>query len=414
VAGRWLPDSESELRDALKNGVLVESHFFDAKERLDPGEGGAKRLAVDLASFAVDGGTIAVGVLEDKERRAFELAPILLAGQAERVDQVARSRVDPPLPVGCREVSSDKGEGHGYLIVTIPASPYAPHMVDGKYRGRGDTTNRILNDAEIRRLHERAALTRDVARQLLREEVARDPAPRSDTPTGHMFVVAQPVAADPELLLRSVRPERLDQWVLSTVLSGAPCRTGGALFTPDLGTVANAISTRADGVALSSFEVGPGRLARANGDLGLDVRNMLDLEIREDGGLRLFCGRAATSAENGTRMAMEVIVAGLVYRVLLVAAEVVAATRYGGAWDLGLAVTQLHGCHSFALHSTGQILGRATAPYSADAYEQLVRVDSDSIVERPIEVVELLFGRLNRGLSGGRVAVPDLIGRLSE
>ena len=113
----------------------------------------------------------------------------------------------------------------------------------------------------------------------------------------------------------------------------------------------------------------------------------------------------------GKRVAFEALIAGLTMRVLLVAGEVVAATGYGGSWDLGLAVTNLRGCHAYSLHN--QFGGRfLDVPYSADVYEQTVRVESDALVRSPVEVLESLYGRLHRGLSGGGVPVRDLLARL--
>jgi hypothetical protein len=331
MVGRWLPKNEAELRSALASGALSEGHFFDAKQELGSGPKGSRRLAADLASFAVDGGLIAVGVAEDKESGNLELRPLALDGLAERVDQVARSVVDPPLHVGCADLPADVGAGLGYLLITVPASPLAPHMVDGKYRGRGDTTNLILTDAEVRRLHERAMLTRERAVRLLGEEVARDPSPPVDHTQAHLFVIAQPVSADPELLLRAITPTSLSEWVCKRVLSGPPCRAAGQSFSPDLGSTANDVSRRADGVALASYYLGPGRVPQPSRDgEPVDETTLLDLEVREDGGLRLFCGRAS-DVVGESRVAFEALIAGLTLRVLLAAAEVMAATRYGGS-----------------------------------------------------------------------------------
>jgi hypothetical protein len=410
MSGRWLPSNEVELEAGLSSGLGAEGHFFDAKRELAPGATGSRKLAVDVASFAVDGGLIVVGVAEDKEQRTFSLHPVPLAGLAERVDQVARSLVDPPLQVACTEVLASTA-GTGYLLISVPASPLAPHMVDGKYRGRGDTTNVVLSDGEVRRLHERAMLHRARATEILRAEIARDPSPPTTQPEAHLFVIAQPVTADDELLFRAVGAEGLAGWVRSRVQQGAPCRNAGTSYSPDLGSMATEVSRRADGVALATYQVGPGRVPRPNGPAGVEDTDMLELEVREDGGLRLFCGRGSkVIGDEEKRVAFEAAIAGLTIRVLLVAAEVVATTGYGGSWDLGLAVTHLRGCHAYSLHN--QYGSRfIDVPYSADSYEQVVRVDSDALVRSPVEVLESLYGRLHRGLSGGDVPIRDLVAR---
>lgn len=412
MAGRWLPSSEAELEAGLAGGLGAEGHFFDAKRELAPGPTGSRKLAVDVASFAVDGGLIVLGVDEDKQQRTFSLHPIPLAGLAERVDQVARSLIDPPLQVACTEVPARAAAGSGYLLINVPASPLAPHMVGGKYRGRSDTTNVVLSDGEVRRLHDRAMLHRARATEILRAEIARDPSPPTQQPEAHLFVIAQPVAADAELLFRSVGTDGLAGWVRTRVQQGAPCRHAGSSYSPDLGSTATELSRRADGVALATYQVGPGRVPRPNGPAGVEDTDMLELEVREDGGLRLFCGRGSeVIGDEGKRVAFEALIAGLTSRVLLTAAEVVATTGYGGSWDLGLAVTNLRGCHAYSLHDKfgGRFLD---VPYSADSYEQAVRVDSDALVRSPIEVLESLCGRLHRGLSGGGVPIRDLVARL--
>ncbi len=365
-----------------------------------------------MASFAVDGGLIAVGVAEDKESGKFELSPVALAGLAERVDQVARSVIDPPLLVGCIEVPADVGGGVGYLLITVPASPLAPHMVDGKYRGRGDTTNVILTDAEVRRLHERAMLQQERAWGLLAEEVARDPSPTVDHPQAHLFVIAQPVSADAELLFRAAASAGLAEWVRERVLSGPPCRGAGQSFSPDLGSIANDVTRRADGVAVASYYLGPGRVPQPgrDGD-SVDETSLLELEVREDGGLRLFCGRASDMVDDG-RVAFEALIAGLTLRVLVAAAEVIASTRYGGSWDLGMSVTNLRGCRSYLVHGTFGFRS-LDVPYSADSYEQVIRVDGEVLTARPLSALESLYGRLHRGLSGGAKAIPEMVANIS-
>jgi hypothetical protein len=115
-------------------------------------------LAIDLASFAVDGGTIFIGVSEDKATDQFTLTPFRLEGVAERLEQLGRLRLDPPLSVRCLPLRAASDDLEGCLVVQIPQSPDALHMVAGIYRGRGEKTNIELGDAEVRRI--RTALDR--------------------------------------------------------------------------------------------------------------------------------------------------------------------------------------------------------------------------------------------------------------
>ncbi len=51
----WLPNNETQLRDALDQGILKERHTLDFKSALTRCRGANKELAKDLVQFAIDG-----------------------------------------------------------------------------------------------------------------------------------------------------------------------------------------------------------------------------------------------------------------------------------------------------------------------------------------------------------------------
>jgi hypothetical protein len=59
---QWIPESINELNDLLNEGLFEETHYRDAKRQIKAGVSGSKELARDLASFAIDGGLLFVGV----------------------------------------------------------------------------------------------------------------------------------------------------------------------------------------------------------------------------------------------------------------------------------------------------------------------------------------------------------------
>lgn len=63
----------------------------------------------------------------------------------------------------------------GYVIVQIPESPAAPHMIDKIYYGRGDKTKVKLSDAEVLRLHQRRRIAEQDVLDLLNDEITNDP-----------------------------------------------------------------------------------------------------------------------------------------------------------------------------------------------------------------------------------------------
>jgi hypothetical protein len=126
---RWQPSTESEIASVIEQGLLRETHYFNGKRQLDSTSADRKELARDLASFAMDGGALLIGVEELKQDRTWRLAPQPLDGLAERVEQVATQLIDPPLYVRSYEIGATDTTG-GYLFVEVP-SARAPHMVVG-------------------------------------------------------------------------------------------------------------------------------------------------------------------------------------------------------------------------------------------------------------------------------------------
>ncbi|MFF3020032.1 helix-turn-helix domain-containing protein [Streptomyces sp. NPDC057939] len=121
---RWVPKTEADLQAAINSGLFEENHHLDL-EKAPSSKGDNRELARDLASFAVDGGTLIIGVQENKETQTFEPAPQPLNGLPEKIEPVARTIPDPPLPVITDVLKSEAGNGTGYVIVHIPASPVA-------------------------------------------------------------------------------------------------------------------------------------------------------------------------------------------------------------------------------------------------------------------------------------------------
>lgn len=147
----YVPATLDELEELLDERILVEDHFVDFKKDLERGPGANKGLAKDLAAFSIDGGRIFIGVdeLARDSGNPPVVAAVNLSGLKERIDQIARTSVDPPVGVHCTEIHSDDDSSKGVLVVTIPSSAEPPHTADGRARGLSDTANYVLSSAEV-------------------------------------------------------------------------------------------------------------------------------------------------------------------------------------------------------------------------------------------------------------------------
>jgi hypothetical protein len=410
----WLPDTEDRLREMLDQGLLGERHTVEFKEQLDPGKGANREHARDLAQFGPDGGVLIVGVSDDGQ-----LTPIQLAGQRERIDLIARTIPDPPMHIRVPEIPAAGRPGWGYLLVIVPPSPDAPHMVDGRYYGRGDTAKHVLSDSEVQALHQQALRRQRDAEELLDAEIRRDPCPPELHDHAHLFGIAQPVNVSADLLQRVLKDREGWSRFIHGKIRGGPAgqplgddlSPGG--WSPDLPSLDD-ISRRARGWALSAPGIQPGRKVvlpePGTLDLATVEKRLLDLEIGEDGSLRLFCGRASDrlgasyTGADATESVFESLILGLTKRLVLIATTVADTTDYLGSWDFGIAVVGLSGLVSWRLVQRGDAW--AATPFSEDDYRQTVRVTYERLVKDLDSVVEDLTGRLNRAL-GGSALIPS-------
>lgn len=401
---RWEPRSEADLNAAAQQGLLEETHYLDLKREISAGKSANKELARDLASFAVDGGTFIIGIEEDKQNNAVQLSPQPLSGLAERIELIARTIPDPPLAVMSRPIMSSQQPSHGYLIVHVPPSGSAPHMVEHKYLGRGDKTKQYLSDQEVRRLHERQRVSEHDGLAQLQLQFDRDPVPTDVRKQAHLFLLAQPTAGRPGMLLDLIHGaesrNRLHQFVGradSPEVVDALQKAHINGFSPSL-TYANDFALRSTGVALTSRLTNDRTPAAAGGPLD---EKIIELEIDEDGGLRIFMGRLSDNRPDpladqpGPSQAL-FPAAVITYARQFVALTAAASEHAGylGTWTLAAGATGIQGLpvHDFILQ------GDASPRYDAADYRQATTAAYTELHKQPGTITERLVGRLLRSL----------------
>lgn len=137
-----------QVSAAADGGLLGENQWCELKKGIGPsGDKTNLELARDLASLSVHGGVLIFGIVD----KTYEVTGCDTSGMRDRISQVASMRISPPLvPIILDDIRGP--EGPSLLIVSVPPSPLAPHMVDGQYYGRSAEGKRVLADPEVRAL----------------------------------------------------------------------------------------------------------------------------------------------------------------------------------------------------------------------------------------------------------------------
>ncbi|GAA4193311.1 hypothetical protein GCM10022288_26900 [Gryllotalpicola kribbensis] len=402
----WIPRDEHDIQLAIDEGNLAESHYLDAKASSGDTPGARAETARDLASFAIDGGVLLIGVAEDKQSRTFSTSPVPLKDLIEKIEQIAANRIDPPLDVRAREIPAESDPDHGYAAVEIPPSPQAPHMVDGVYYGRGERTRRRLSDAEVVRHHQARKREEDRLLALLHEEIERDPVPAASRQNGHLYLVAEPLSASRNVAQSLVRApqQRLNNILHQSNYLPYPTVRD---FAPGAPSMRGAM-IRSRGAAFTSTQNGTRSITDA-----WEERGLSDVEFHEDGSIHAVVGRAT---DQWDRMSVSsqiepqmVIFDGLciafAHRIIYWVTKLSEEVGYRGSWGLALGVNGLVGKSSYLFQ---QELWQQSGPvYDRDEYEEVTVASLDDLVNEPQAVAYRLVGGLLRGLGTDNRWAPE-------
>lgn len=379
--------TEEDLESLAQNGLLEETHWLDLKRELGTGNSANKELAKDIAAFALDGGTILIGVDEDTSPP--RLWPVPLAGLPERIEQVARMRVDEAVQIRTVVIESADTPGHGYVVVHVPQSVRAPHMADGRYYGRGDKTNRVLPNTEVvRLLDRRLADRRDLRAEAhaIRTELA------GDTPL--LVVVAEPLNAREDMLVSLAESSQWQEPVLQLVHSvvGPHQRT----YAPTLAE-ASGFARRPGGVALTTGMHDGQRFA------GKD--RAAEIVFHESGRLVLASERAVTIRSFAgvvfppppdVTVVFEALILGHVDLLARLAGAVSHRWGYTGSWRFALSLNGLRDSVSWII--TDRTYGDRGPIYTEDVYERATEASLSDLDENPGRVTAALTASLLRSI----------------
>jgi hypothetical protein len=386
--------SWEEVVIAAAAGVLDETQWVELKEKVPPASKPANlELARDLASLSLDGGLLVIGIA-DASGAAGEVVGTDLSGIETRVAQVASGRIAPPLSVTFDVFPKPDDAETGVLVVTVPASEAAPHMVDEKYWGRGAHGKRTLSDNEVRRLmadrQERAAGLIDRLRELPARLDPVDLDSGDGTDLGRLYVLVEPAAAAREPLTNLLG----DKHMLELVIDGLGFRPQ---WTPSF-ELLNHMWPHPDGLAAASLTAegkagaGPGYLFILLGDDGgiqVSAPAARPLRREPDAPLVIFPGHL-----------LEVVHGAIA----LAGHFAKQYTGYEGPWRVGLLGTRLRGLTASQAHTDFGY--QRYSQFPSQEYLEIADTNTTEMAAHTPQVVARLTKRLLRGLSVERRFLP--------
>jgi hypothetical protein len=150
-------------------------------------------------------------------------------------------------------------------------------------------------------------------------------------------------------------------------------------------------------VARSSYYLDSDRSVKIEGDSHPAHSGILDLECREDGGLRLYYGRASDmDGKTGSRWLMLEAIVGETAGVIEAARVVSREAAFHGAWAFGVALRGVRGIAAYDQNQRFHDRWR----FSEDDYDEAVEVDHSTLFAPGSPVLESLTGRLVRATTG--------------
>lgn len=387
MTARWKPKSEKDITDGIATGVLRESHYLEIKETARN-----EQIAQTIASLAIDGGELILGVAEEKSNNGSKVLvpkPLLLEGWAERIDGITRTSIDPPLQVQITPIHSVTNPERGYIVASVEPSASAPHMAGNKYYGRGEASRHPLSDSEVLRHHLHRQQLEGLGERLLDEAEAYDYLPPKDRERGHVYLIAEPLSPiSSEVVQQLIDDERqLRDFV---VFGQDECRgeLRGYYPTPD-----NAMNLKRRDSSVSMVTAEANGRGKSTSTAYPHEAGLLDIELTESGGMRIFIGRGTEPAAGSGEMSVfDGLAVAYVQRLTYWVKQLSERYGYGAAWTLGIRINGIAGMLSYSKASSRMAYGGGAL--EREAYSRICTVNTVDVVGAPEGVVKTLVGPL--------------------
>ncbi len=261
----------------------------------------------------------------------------------------------------------------------------------------------------------RAPSSENGALELLERQIERDPVPSSARKQAHLFAVAEPVSPRSEMLLSHLDFNSLPGLVRNAceveVVRLATGASGG--FSPGIES-ASQYSRRSDGAALSTPNLTPDRSFVPDAyNSGQFHEDLVDVELSEDGGVRLLMTRLSDDPGDGYGQRLfEAAAVIYVRQIIGLAAEIAERTEYSGLWQLAVGATGIKGLAPYT--GQGQDSWGPIHAFEDDNYRRGALASSADLMEKPGTLTSRLLGRFLRQLGREARFTQALTDSLSE
>jgi hypothetical protein len=386
----WMPCTEEEIVNLVKYNALTMTTTFAA--RRDVPEQNLE-LAADIAAMANDGGVIIYGIDARFDGRYTRLAPVNITAGIERVRAIVATSIAEPPAVTIQPISSSADPAMGFLVLAIPASVRAPHMViaegDYRYYGRTPTGVTVMPEAAIARLYSRRLAWESHASQSLEGIIERLGLPPQEG-AGYMHLACLPMLTDGTFLdsaFSTVEQQKLLNEMLAAAADESTCPRNYGIDFP-----LSAQWERHPEGWLATFSSGPRRNgADAHG-------NALLLWLMFDGSAYLFWGGATKRMTNQV-MIFDSIITALTIRMMAFAGMLYQKGEYLGPVELQLRLTGTEEGISYG-ESTGRLRIGDLSPihYNQSEYNSAARAGSHTLAAEGLELTRMLVGPLIRAI----------------
>lgn len=399
----WVPKTAVELEAAINANTLPpESATYEYKQQLPP-TGKNVDIAIDVSAMSVDGGVIIYGVGEDKAAGSFFKAPIQLQGAVERISQTIESNVKERPEFTARPLPINGMPGEGYIVVDIPPSVRAPHMVEIKdeYRfyGRAPGGNRKLTQLEIEQLYERRRRVQEEGRRALDDAIALAPVEPDPGVRGDLHLVARPSLSDTSLRSRVFSQDTGNELQQAVLNATNALRFAEARVPAFSGAVSNSYAHRTlDGVDIVTYPIEkPDKVIQ---------RYTSRTEFLDDGTTRHFRAEVAemyriNATSDPFLILREPAVAQMTAHFILMVGQLLTKGGYNGQVDILMAITGAKGAQSASWYM-GEGYERYFLEHQAcpalptDDFRDQHRTAAEQMLQEPTTVATALIARLAR------------------